>query len=344
MDENAKTEARNYLSAAGFFLIGGYWLLYFLNNLSNGQFTLSAQVTCITVGVGMMIISTLLIVLRGRDMIALLFAMMGFAHLFWSSTDYYLYSSLQICIFILLVSLVTLTSRDRKKWMISIVPIIMFLWSLVDLFINVFAVDLAFNFLIAVIPLYFAFCCASERIQFPGSALLNSDDETDFKASGSVLGYMLFAFALGGFVLFYAVNDPSKLPLATVTALKLTSGALMIYVSILLLAVGKMRFTPVMFLLIGLLLIFTVYCEGYMIVGAGILFIMVGLFAMLRKESRILPGIMLFIFGFSGFISMIAGGILPSIPWLSVILNGIPCLIAIYLAFVVYSQRELPKF
>jgi len=344
MDENARTEARNYLSAAGFFLIGGFWLLYLLNNLSNGQFTLSATITCVTVGIGLIIISTLLIVLRGRDMVAMLFAMMGFAYLFWSSTDYYLYSSLQICIFILLVSLVTLTSTDRKKWMLSIVPIIMFLWIFVDLFIEVFAVDMAFNFLIAAIPLYFSFCCASERIQFPGSALLNSDDTTDFKASGSVLGYMLFAFAVGGFALFYAVNDSSKLPLAAVTALKLTSGAIMVYVSILLLAVGKMRFTPVMFLLIGILLILTVYCEGYMIVGAGLLFIMVGIFAMLRKESRIIPGIMLIVFGFSGFISLIAGGILPSIPWLSVILNGIPCLIAIYLAFVVYSQRELPRF
>jgi len=65
---------------------------------------------------------------------------------------------------------------------------------------------------------------------------------------------------------------------------------------------------------------------------------------MLRKESRILPGIMLIVYGCTMFFTAFANGAMVSAPIVSAVLNGIPALIAIYLAFVVYSQRKLPKF
>jgi len=83
------------------------------------------------------------------------------------------------------------------------------------------------------------------------------------------------------------------------------------------------------------------YASGAMFIGIGILMIVLGLFAMLRKESRILPGIMLIVSGCTWFFSEFNGG---NASVASFILNAIPCLIAIYLAFVVYSQRKLPKF
>ncbi|HJJ31846.1 MAG TPA: hypothetical protein O0X25_00005 [Methanocorpusculum sp.] len=83
------------------------------------------------------------------------------------------------------------------------------------------------------------------------------------------------------------------------------------------------------------------FSTGAMFIGCGILFIIIGLFAMLRKESRILPGIMLIVYGCSCFFTAYIGG---NFPVVSAILNAVPCLIAIYLAFVVYSQKNLPKF
>jgi len=343
MDELAKTEARNYLSAAGFFLIAAFFILRIY--LSVGTTTIVEPYDClhIALGIGLLIMATLLIVLHKRDMIAILFFMMGFYQLFFAFTSAGIWRSILVGL-VLLVALVTLSGQDKKKWMLFLIPLIWFIRSLIIMCIGYsVAGNIVLCIILAVISLYYAFCCACERCNLPGAKILTADENTDFKASGSVLGYMLFAIITGGYALHYILGE-AVLPLETFVSLELISGALMIFVAILLLTVGKMRFTPIMFLLIGLTNIITMYCSGTMFIGIGILWFVLGLFAMLRKESRILPGIMMIIYGCSWFFSAYANGALVSVPVVSVFLNAIPCLIAIYLSFVVYSQRKLPKF
>ncbi|HJJ31447.1 MAG TPA: hypothetical protein O0X97_04285 [Methanocorpusculum sp.] len=344
MDEIAKTEARNYLCAAGFFMIAAWLVLLIFFTVGSGMFAEPTHTIILALGVGLLAAATLLIVLHKRDMIAILFFMIGFFQLFAAFTSPGAGGAILLG-FILLTALVTLTGQDKKKWMLFIIPLIWFVWSLINWIVgfNLYVL-IIFSIILAIICLYYAFCCACERISLPGAKILTADAKTDFKTSGSALCYMLLALALSGFSLFYLFGNPEVLTLESVTIIKLIAAVLMIYVAVLLLAAGKMRFTPVMFLLIGITLILTVYASGMMILGCAVLFIIIGLFAILRKESRILPGIMLIIFGCSGFISIIAGGLLPSVPWLSVILNGIPALIAFYLAFAVYSQKKLPLF
>ena len=77
--------------------------------------------------------------------------------------------------------------------------------------------------------------------------------------------------------------------------------------------------------------------------ATGVLLIVTGLFAMLRKESRILPGLMIIIYGASYFISAIIGGAAVS-PVASILLNIIPAAIAFYLAVATISQRKIPLF
>jgi len=154
---------------------------------------------------------------------------------------------------------------------------------------------------------------------------------------------MLFALITGGYALYYIIGE-AVLPLETFVTVELICGILMIFVAILLLTVGQMRFTPSMFLLLGLSTILGIYSSGAMFIGIGILFIVIGLFAMFRTESRILPGIMLFIYGCTYIFTGYPTAIFLSAPIVSALLNGIPALMAIYLSFVVYSQRKLPKF
>ncbi|HJJ48516.1 MAG TPA: hypothetical protein O0X39_05980 [Methanocorpusculum sp.] len=338
MDEIAKTEARNYLSAAGFFLLAAWFILFVLSVF--GNFPIGYNFISMAIGIGLLIIATLLIVLHKRDMVAILFFMMSFYPLFNAFTSSGLWWVIILVVFLLLVVLVTLTGQDKKKWMLFLIPLILFISSLIGLLIGF---NLTPMFIIIVICLYYAFCCACERITLPGAKMLTADESTDFKASGSVLGYMLFALITGGYALHYLLGE-AVLPLETFMTVELLAGTLMIFVAILLLTVGKMRFTPVMFLLVALIGILSMYSSGAMFIGLGILMIVVGLFAMLRKESRILPGIMLIIYGCTWFFSAYVAGTSVSAPVVSAILNGIPALIAIYLSFVVYSQRKLPKF
>ncbi|HJJ31761.1 MAG TPA: hypothetical protein O0X97_05905 [Methanocorpusculum sp.] len=340
MDEIAKTEARNYLSAAGFFLLVAFSLLDILTKVGNSTFIEMNTSLMLVIGIGLLIIATLLIVLRKRDMISILFIMMGFMQLFYafsSPETWYLI----LFGFLVLIAVVTLTAKEKIKWLLFLIPAV---YLVRGLFVELQGINntviIVTHVILAVLCLYFALACASERFSLPGRKLLTADESTEFKASGSVLGYMLFALLTGGYALHYILGE-TVLPLETFVTIEHLCGILMIFVAILLFAVGKMRFTPVMFLLLGLTGILAMYSTGSMFIGLGILYIVIGLFAMLRKESRILPGIMLIIYGCTGFFTAFAGG---NSPVASIILNAIPCLIAIYLAFVVYSQRKLPKF
>ena len=330
MDEPAKTEARNYLSAAGFFVMAAFYLLMALSGSGLG-------VIC---GLSLLLIGTLLIILRKRDMIAILFIMLSFFYLSHGLVPVLVSMSIVLCFggLILLTLLVTLTGKDKAKWLIIVIPLVILIGSLAGL-VSGTRTDII-PWILFAINIYFALACASERIKLPGRKLLTADEETDFKASGSVLGYLLFSVLSGAYAVYYIVGE-SMMNLESLHTINLVAAVLMIFVAVMLLAVGKMRFTPVMFLLIGLTDLLVMYSEGAMFIGTGILMIIIGLFAMLRKESRILPGIMLIIYGCTDFFTAYAGG---NSPVVSIILNAIPCLIAIYLAFVVYSQKKLPKF
>ena len=333
MDELAKTEARNYLCAAGFFVMAAQALLVALSG-----FFLNETIQFVF-GIGLLLIGTLLIVLRKRDMIAILFMMMSFFHLSHAFIPGFSGSAIAICFdgLILLTLLVTLTGKDKAKWLLILIPLVLVISGLVRLLCGVTPIMFWILFAISI---YFALACACERINLPGRKLLTADEETDFKASGSVLGYLLFAVISGMYVVYYIVGE-SMMHLEYLHTINIVAAVLMIFVAVLLLTVGKMRFTPAMFLLIALADLLTMFSTGSMFIGTGILFIIIGLFAMLRKESRILPGIMLIVYGCTHFFTAYAGG---NMPVVSVILNVIPCLIAIYLAFVVYSQKKLPKF
>ncbi len=242
-------------------------------------------------------------------------------------------------VFLLVLTGIILTSKDKKKYLLFLIPGFISLRMLIHSFFGASSPAALILFLItAIIPLYYAFACASERITLPGGALLRADAVTDFKASGSVLGYLLFGIIALSWALAYAGVSP----LAAVNATDYVGGFFLILTGILLFAVGKMRFTPVMFILTGFLAVISVYVSGPLYYVVGAMFIVLGLFAILRKESRILPAVMLIIYGCTYFFTPAAGE--AGLPVVSIILNLIPALIAVYLAFAVFSQRKLPLF
>ena len=328
MDELAKTEARNYLSAAGFFIFAAESLLYLISYFTGTISEFSPAIE-ISAGVGMLIIAALLFILRKRDLIGILFVMLGFMDLFYVNYfggDRFLDL---LCIFAILVAVVTLTSKDKQKWLLFPIPVLL-------LFPGV-------PFILGtLLSLYYALVCASEKINLPGRKLLTADEETDFKASGSVLGYMLFGLTMAAWAIFNLFGESYGFTYGALQMLEFICAVLLVFVSILLFAVGKMRFTPVMFLLIAMVTLFGNFSTGAMSIGIGVLFLIIGLFAILRKESRILPGIMLFL---TAVVYFILGGVGFGIPTIAVgIVEFVVTAIAVYLAFVVYSQKKLPKF
>ncbi len=141
-------------------------------------------------------------------------------------------------------------------------------------------IQVTVNGLVAVVALYFSFACASERITLPGGALLKQDVVTNFKASGSVLGYLLFGISTAVWAGVYFIGISSDAALA----LDAVCGAMPILSGILLFAIAKMRFTPIMFILMGFLIYVGVFLTGSLFYVGGLMFIVLGLFAALRSD------------------------------------------------------------
>lgn len=343
MDENAKNEMRNYLSAAGFFVFAVSTLAIGVSYLSG---TVGAEQKNIT------IISTLLLLLVGvllavigkRDLTAITFLMLGSIKLLMLATGFVSPGiNIILYLFLLILAVILLTAKDKAKYPLAILIALQALFTTVSYIIpseeimsSVFGYT---RLILTVIALYYAFACASERICFPCSKILTADQETDFKKSASALGYLTISASMLVWAVYYLFNK-SEIVANTIYALDGVYAALLILVSILLFAVAKMRFTPVMFLLAGSLLAVSSVIGATSEFILGILFIVLGIFAVLRTESRILPGLMFVVYGVSYFIGPVAAS--AGIMILAVAVNGIPALIALYLAVATFSQRKLP--
>ncbi|MBO5367773.1 MAG: hypothetical protein IJD66_03195 [Methanocorpusculum sp.] len=343
MDENAKNEMRNYLSAAGFFVFAVSTLAIGVSYLSG---TVGAEQKNIT------IISTLLLLLVGvllavigkRDLTAITFLMLGSIKLLMLATGFVSPGiNIILYLFLLILAVILLTAKDKAKYPLAILIALQALFTTVSYIIpseEIMSSVIGYTRLIlTVIALYYAFACASERICFPCSKILTADQETDFKKSASALGYLTISASMLVWAIYYLFNK-SEIVANTIYALDGVYAALLILVSILLFAVAKMRFTPVMFLLAGSLLAVSSVIGATSEFILGILFIVLGIFAVLRTESRILPGLMFVVYGVSYFIGPVAAS--AGIMILAVAVNGIPALIALYLAVATFSQRKLP--
>ena len=357
MNETEKNEMRNYLSAAGFFVFVLSTLFICTDALSRvfgsgGATTLfSVGVTCSLL---ILLFGILLAVLGKRDLTAITFLMLGSAKLLLEVTGMYLLTSgnvaelsfinviLQISLIIL--ALILLTAKDRAKYPLAFLVGLQGVSTIVGYLMpsEILGSVLGYSHIIlAVIALYYAFACASERISLPLGKTLTAEQETDFKKSASALGYLTISASMAVWAFFY-LSNASDIVADIIYALDGIYAILMVLVGVLLFAVAKMRFTPVMFLLAGALLaVSSVIGDSFEFI-IGILFIVLGLFAVLRTESRILPGLMFVIYGISYFIVPVAAG--AGITLLAVIVNGLPAVIALYLAVATFSQKKLPLF
>ena len=355
MNEIAKHEMRNYLSAAGFFVLALTTLVVCTSFLSQiAENTLSALTgTDIVCSILLLLFGILLAVLGKRDLIAITFLMFGSIKLLMTTASLigisagasvdssFVNAILQI--FLLILALILLTAKDNAKYPLALL-IGLEGFNIIG-FLSPSDISNAFHgyshIILAVIALYYAFACASERIILPLGKTLTAEQETDFKKSASALGYLTISASMAVWAFFYLFNA-SDLVAEIIYALDGVYAILMVLIGVLLFAVAKMRFTPVMFLLAGALLaVSSVIGDSFEFI-IGILFIVLGLFAVLRTESRILPGLMFVIYGISYFIVPVAAG--AGITILAVIVNGLPAVIALYLAVATFSQKKLPLF
>ena len=356
MNETAKNEMRNYLSAAGFFVFALSALIVsaiFLGGDTAG-FSQAAQNADIIPSVLLIVIGILLAILGKRDLTAITFLMFGSIKLLMTivriigfgagGTNELFFVNAILQISLVLLSLILLTAKDKVKYPLAILIGLQGVFNIIGFLppFEVMNVILGYTHIILItLSIYYAFACASERFTFPLGKTLTADQETDFKKSASAHGYLTISATMAVWAFFYLFSS-SEIVANTIYALESVYAILLILIGILLFAVAKMRFTPVMFLLAGTLLALSSVIGDSFEFIIGILFIVLGIFAVLRTESRILLGLMFVIYGISYFIAPVVAG--AGITILAVIVNGLPALIALYLAVATFSQKKLPLF
>ncbi|MDO5847691.1 MAG: hypothetical protein Q4Q20_05300 [Methanocorpusculum sp.] len=349
MDELQKTEARNYLVAGGLLLFGLILVLIDFG-LNPGSDTTLSMISPIG-GIMLLIIGIILLVLHKRNIAGISFILSGvtnivagFSLMFFSSGFNCMYAIATIVC--LMWGIILFFSKDRHKWIFAPLCILFGVQVFAGLFPDTEAgitFRLVCDIISIVIAVYFALAAGFERISLPGRCIITADETIEFKQSGSSVGYVLFAGLAVAYVLMYlGVPAFSATPDAVHPA-SFGFGTMLILIGILLFAIGKMRFTPVMFFLLGIAEMLAWFSSGPMLYALGAFVVITGIFAMLRKESRILPGLMLIIYGASFFISVWVTGTAIS-PIASVLLNIIPAAIAVYLAVATLSQRKIPLF
>lgn len=347
MDEFQKNEIRNYLTAGGLLL---FCVMIGLSLISviTGDITAAGMPGLRMIGSGVLflILGILLAILRKRDLAAIAFLVTGAGTLAITFGNPVLVGetpALVVGAVYLASALLLLFAKDCKKIIFTLILAAFGLSSLLGGLGTVVTVVL--SIIAIVVALYFALAAGFEKISLPGRDLITADESTEFKQSGSAVGYLIFAAVSGAWAVSYFFGAAGNISLSagiagSLPGIEKAFALVLAVVAILLFAVGKMRFTPVMFLFIAMAYYLVSVSTGFAMYVIGGLFILLGLFAMVRNESRILPGLMLIIYGCTDFFSVIAGA--TTNPVLSIFLNAIPCLIAVYLAVATFSQKKLP--
>lgn len=340
MDELSKLEMRNYASAVGYLVIA---TLTFLSTISTGTGLGRLPGNVVLMGMVVLLVAGIILaVLHNRDLTAITFLMIGMFYFFLATDSGAVsFATPIVGVLFFLFGCVILTAADTKKYLLCILP---FLYGL-TLFIAPLIAGVGFA--VAILPIitlvctYFSIAVSSEKISLPGGAALRKDVVTDFKTSGSVLGYLLFLLNALIWASYYFLGE-EILSLENCLALDAVCGIMMILAAVLLFTIAKMRFTPAMFLVLGFLIYIGSFVTDVLLdYPIGIMMIVLALIAFLRNESRILVGVMMFICGISYLFAAVFGEVSSS---LAGVVSLVPGLIALYLTFAIFSQKKLPLF
>ncbi|WP_338096002.1 hypothetical protein [Methanorbis rubei] len=354
MSESEKTEIRNYLSAAGFLLIATY-MLYLA--ISIGLVLARPEVLNATVALSLIVIGVLLLAMRKRDLTAITLLMFGLnlGIMHFRPEKIFPENGVLIAgIFFLILAVVILTSTEKKKYLLFLLSLLLGI-SLVEAGVGTGAepIDIATLVVSGLLALYYALAVSAERVSLPGSTLLKSDGQTDFKVSGAVLGYLIFGLLLAVDVVYYFTAGVGT-PLGNVAAIKMMGGIMLCLVAVLLWTLGRMKYTPAMFFMMGVFFFLGsqiadvtvagqtfVVSEAFYLIAA--MMAVVSIITLMKTESRIIPAVMILVTAVSyALIGVFAVSLSPVIQGVVAL---IPVLIAVYLAFAVFSQsKKLPLF
>jgi len=340
-------DIRNYLTAIGMVLTFGYFFLFFANVLvdtydlyGSGLGSEILLALCIL----MIIIGTLLIILRHRDLAGMSFILIGLILGLLLVSEYN--TAVLICIGILsiLYGLILLTAKESKRIIFSIIFIGIGAAYITSIFAAETITSTLFTLFLVIftfpLPLFASGLLPKLRM----THILCEDETSSFEKSGAMLCQLIFAANLLPFVA-NAILGNQILPQERLAVISLISGIIIIYVAFLMMFVGKNRFVSSIYLGIATFIILFSLSSGMMHNLLGIIMIILGILCLLQKQkSFLLLSLMCIITGIGALISNTTTS-LTSIQVGYLVLLLVAFVLSIYIAFAIFSNRKkLPLF
>jgi len=338
MDELAKNTFRNNISAGAYLLLAIMGICFVISGLTDITFNmylmLIVQALIATAGI-------LLLVLKKRDLTGFCFLMFALMFSYYTFTGGVLASIVvPVLLFLFILFAIFLLGTNETKKTSYFCVFLPYGIGAIGIAINgyVTVISVIFHSIFALLALFYAIVFSSEKIKLPLSKKLKSDETIEFRRIGPALGYYLFAIPCVISVVSLISGLVDK---GTFGNILLACGVVLIIAGIINAVFSQQRFTPIMFILMGISLLLIPLCGEIFYYVSGGIFILLFILALLQKESLVLPGLMLL---FAGALFLILGfGISLSI--FGIILAGLAGLIAFYIAFaLMFEKKSLPLF
>jgi len=348
--DESKSAMRNYVMAAGLVAlfvfslivadinIRGYTTYEFLR-ANNIIFASIFFVVLLSLGI-------ILALLHKRDLVSITFILLAMSIFLPQFGAYFFggFTGYAMIAIVLISGIMFLFTRNEQRIACSTLLILrglMFGSALMPSYSHEFVAVL--SIIMAIVCAYFAIVIVLGNLKLPLYSMLTVD-ETDsskdgspvhFSVTGSILGYMLFSAAMLSSVLFYCGVDDVSIKACYAT--EAVCGLMLIVTGFIMLVAGRMKFTSMLFIMIGI-----VTSTTMMIMGTShicfLFYLLIAIFCFFKEDRRILVGLAVLIYGLTYPISASVGG---DIFALSVVLNLAPFLILMYVCLALCSDGRL---
>jgi len=358
LSDSTKATMRNYAMVMGFMTLFIYSAIVAMTHLSLIELSQSQlYISRAIIAIALMISGSILAFLHKRDLVSITFLLIS-VNASLNITGFALFGSTTLGFFLsfeivaILLGIAMLFTRNEQKYICSAVLIPKYTIALIS--------DIAFYepiacidastymtmkavgwMIIALVSVYAVLCIGLENPRFPGYGLLTADEDYEicdgspvhFKVSGSVLGYMLLMIPLLT-IIFYKLNL-FNVGAPDIMACNGSCGILLFFVGFLMLIAGRMKFTPFMFMMLGIILAVPVEGARWLFT---ISFIIIGILCIFRSDRKILVGIAIILHGL--LLLFTNNSVLPNDAVL-LILSTITFVIFAYVCFALCSDDRL---
>jgi len=352
LSDESKSGLRNYVMAAGFIAMFVFATIVASINLcgqTTYQYFGSHNVLIATIFFLVLLsLGITLAMLHKRDLVSITFILIGISIFLpqFGAQFYGGFTSYSMIAIVLICGVMFLFTRNEQRIACSTLLILRGLMFITVLLPEYnYGLVAAISIITALVTAYFALAICLENPKMPLYNILTADESDEskdgspvhFKVTGSILGYMLFSAAMLSAILYYAKID--DVSIMGTFATESVCGMMLIVTGFIMLVAGRMRFTSMLFIMLGTVTSTTVFMTDISYISC-LFYFLIAAICIFKKDRRLYVGVAIFFYGLTYLVSGAIGGTADT-AGLSLVLNLIPFLILMFVCLGLCSDGRI---